>query len=238
VTIVFGPRSRALVLGLQVIWALGCGEPMLPSDYAGPPAETVVGNVLGEQPELRNAKQPAFSLEWLTEAAPVSVPLQSTALHGQPLQFQRSPRNHDWSIGVERPSPQARLDLSYASDHVRFAVGKMVYFDDGVPNGRLDWRCVGSQCDVIKAVSAEFIVFVERPPTCRPASGGPLRDRLSPGFHYYRLDPLGLREVSPGEPLSFVPTVRSLAESVPTENLRDFAVVLIERWRGSAFDGC
>jgi hypothetical protein len=228
-----------LVLGLQALWGWGCGDPLLPSDYAGPPAATVAGNVLSELPGQRNAKQPAFSLEWLTAVAPVGGAIQSSSLLGQPLQFQRSPRDHEWNIGVERPAVQARLDLTYASDHVRFSVGKMVYFDDGVRDGRLDWGCVGPACDVVKAVSAEFIVFVERPPTCQPIGGGPTRPRLAPGFHYYRLDPLGaLLEVSPAEPLSFVPTMRTLAESAPAVELLEFARRLMDRWRGSALEGC
>ena len=228
---VLGPRGRVLVFALPALCGSGCGDPMLPSDYAGPPAATVAGNVLGEQPELRNAKQPAFSLEWLTAVGRIGgVALQSSALFGQPLQFQRSPRDHEWNIGVERPGVQARLD---ASDQVRFSVGKMVYFDDGVRDGRLDWKCVGSDCDVVKAVSAEFIVFVEHPPTCQPIGGGPTRARLAPGFHYYRLDPT-LREVSATEPLTFVPTVRSLADSAPAADLLEFARQLTLRWSVSA----
>ncbi len=227
-------QPRALVLGLQVLWGLGCGDPMVPSDYSGPPAATVAGNVLGELPALRNAQEPAFSLEWLTTREP-SDPLVS-----QPLQFERSDRHHEWNIGVEQPTARARLDLSLAtSDDVRFAVGKMVYFDDGRNDGRLDWRCLGTTgCDQVKAVSAEFIVFVERAPTCQPIGGGPLRPRLSPGFHYYHLDQGLLRESTPGEPLTFVPTIRSLADSNPTNELRAFADYLIARWRGTALDGC
>jgi hypothetical protein len=222
-------RARVLVLlGPPMLWALGCGDAMLPSDYSGPPAATVSGNVLGDLPELRNAQEPAFSLEWLTSNEQIN-PLVS-----QPLQFERSDRHHEWNIGVEQPAARARLDL----DHVRFAVGKMIYFDDGLRDRRLDWKCVGVGCDRVKAVSAEFIVFVERPPTCQPSGGGPLRPRLQPGFHYYRFDELGLREVSPTEPLSFVPTVRSLAESNPTPELRAFASFLIERWRSIAQLGC
>jgi hypothetical protein len=226
--------ARVLVLlGPQVLWALGCGDPMLPSDYAGPPAATVSGNVLGELPELRNAQEPAFSLEWLTGSE------QINPLVGQALQFERSDRHHEWNIGVEQPAARARLDLSQgASDHVRFAVGKMIYFDDGQRDRKLDWKCTGVGCDQVKAVSAEFIVFVERPPTCQPSEGGPLRPRLAPGFHYYRFDGAGLREMPPGEPLSFVPTVRPLAESNPTLELRAFANYLIERWRGTALQGC
>jgi hypothetical protein len=227
-------RARVLVLlGPPLWWALGCGDPMLPSDYSGPPAATVSGNVLSDLPELRNAEEPAFSLEWLTSSEQIN-PLVS-----QPLQFERSERHHEWNIGVEQPAARARLDLNPAtSDHVRFAVGKMIYFDDSLRDRRLDWKCLGAGCDRVKAVSAEFIVFVERPPTCQPSGGGPLRARLAPGFHYYRFDEAGLREVAPGEPLSFVPTFKSLAESNPTPALLTFAKYLIERWRSIALTGC
>ena len=222
-----------MAFGLHVFGSLGCGDPMLPSDYSGPPAATVGGNVLGEQPALRNAREPAFTLEWLASNE------QSNPLFSQPLQFARSDRHHEWNIGVEQPAARARLDLSLAaSDDVRFAVGKMVYFDDGIRDGRLDWKCLGVGCDQVKAVSEEFIVFVERPPTCQPLGGGPVRARLTPGFHYYRLDQLELREVAPGEPLNFVPTTRSLADSNPTAALRAFATFLIDRWRGSTLEGC
>jgi hypothetical protein len=228
-----GFLPRVIVLGLQVAWGLGCGDPMLPSDYSGPPAATVAGNVLGALPSLRNAQEPAFSLEWLTSAE------QSNPLVSQPLQFERSDRHHEWNIGVEQPAARARLDLNpAASDHVRFAVGKMVYFDDGRRDGRLDWKCLGTGCDQIKAVSAEFIVFVERPPTCQPIGGGPLRARVLPGFHYYHLDQVGLREMGPGEALTFVPTVQSLADSNPTAELQRFAAYLINLWRGTAFSDC
>jgi hypothetical protein len=229
-------RGRVLVLALQAFLVgagLGCGDPMLPSDYSGVPAATVGGNVLSDLPTIRNAREPAFSLEWLTGSG------QSNPLVSQPLQFQRADRLHEWSIGVDQPAARARLDLTVAaSDHVRFAVGKMVYFDDSLRDRRLDWKCVGVGCDQVKAVSAEFIVFVERPPTCQPIGGGPVRPRLAPGFHYYRFDEQGLREMNPGEPLSFVPTTGPLSASNPTEQLRAFAQYLIDRWRGTALEGC
>jgi hypothetical protein len=206
---------------------------MLPSDYAGPPAATVAGNVLGNE---RFAINPAFSLEWLTGGNLNAVGQTTGPLLGQPLQFERAEREHDWNIGVELPASRARL--SFAADQVRFAVAKMVYFDDNVRDRRVDWACVGSGCDVVKAVSAEFVVFVEQPPTCMPTGGGPLRPRITPGFHYYRLEPTGLREISPGEPLTFVPTVRPLAESNPAGDLLEFATYLIERWRVTALDRC
>jgi hypothetical protein len=226
-------RGRSLVLGLSVLSGSGCGDPMVPSDYSGPPAATVAGNVLGDLPELRNAQEPAFTMEWLGDDE------QTNQLFSQPLQFARSDRHHEWNIGVEQPAARARIDLPLAaSDHVRVAVGKMIYFDDGRRDRQLDWKCLGNDCDQVKAVSVEYVLFVERPPTCQPAAGGPLRARLSPGFHYYRLDQMGLREISPSEPFSFVPTYRSLADSNPALDLRAFADYLIERWRGLAFDRC
>jgi hypothetical protein len=205
---------------------------MLPSDFVGPPAATVAGNVLGT---ARFALNPAFSLEWLTEGSLNAIG-QTGPLLGQPLQFERADREHDWNIGVELPATRARL--SYAADHVRFAVAKMVYFDDLLADRKLDWSCLGSSCDLVKAVSAEFIVFVEQPPTCLPSGGGPVRPRMAPGFHYYRLESTGLREINPGEPLTFVPTVQPLAESNPARELLEFANYLIDRWRGTALDGC
>ncbi len=211
---------------------------MLPSDYAGPPAATVGGNVLGDE---RFASNPAFSLEWLPRvnyASGLNSLSQIGPLLGQSLQFERSEREHDWNIGVELPGNSARVDLIFATDHVRFAVAKMIYFDDSVRDRRLDWSCQGAGCDVVKAVSAEFIVFVEQPPTCMPSGGGPLRPRIAPGFHYYRLEATGLREISPGEPLTFVPTSKPLSESDPTQDLIEFAAFLIDRWQRTAFDGC
>src|SRR5687768_16075999 len=100
---------------------------MLPSDYVGPPAAEVTGNVTLEGVSTaREAERPRLSLEWLAGLA-VS-PTGGSALVGQPLRFARSTRiQTDWDIGLETPIDGAKMPLPGASDRVRVAVGKMVY---------------------------------------------------------------------------------------------------------------
>src|SRR5688572_13024361 len=96
-------RSRVLAWQLQLTALVGvaggvvagCGDPVLPSDYVGPPASTTTGKVveLGTV-TAREASRPRLSLEWLTSLAGAQG---QSALEGQPLRFSRSPTvQADW----------------------------------------------------------------------------------------------------------------------------------------------
>jgi hypothetical protein len=233
VTRAMGGSSRLLlVLGLFGGLA-GCGDPMLPSDFAGPPASAVGGNVSGAE---KDATRPRLSLEWLSAPA---TQASGTALMGQPLSYRRSTKlENDWEIGVQLPSEQAKLTWGVlGSSPVRLAVGKMAYFDDRDGNGRLDWSCVGAGCDLVKAVSAEFVVYLDTPLYCQPRAGGPLRPRVAAGYHYYQLDGGAPRDLGGRANMSFVVSDRSLSESDPTEELRSFVSLLRAAWAGLG-DGC
>jgi hypothetical protein len=219
---------------------VGCGDAMLPSDFSGPPAAAVSGNVVVPVPGAsKDATRPRLSLEWWT-----GLTGQSTiggALIGQPLVYKRSARlENDWEIGLQLPSDAATWSSSVVGGmgEVKLGVAKMVYFDDRVPDDRLDWACRAGSCDQVKAVSAEYVVFVERPPTCQPNGGGPLRARISAGYHYYRLDSGIIRELARGDAMSFPVSQRTLGESDPTAELRAFAWMLLRSWSLSPFEGC
>jgi hypothetical protein len=226
----------ALTIGLAAANA-GCGDAYLPADYAGPPAAAITGNVFGE-PTDKQAQYPMLSLEWLEAPASGAAPLVGDLL-GQPLRFVRSQRlDNDWDIDLPLPVEKAKLVRTNASGRIGFSVGKMVYYDDRTHDGQLDWTCAGSNCDVIKAVSPEFVVFLESSPPCRTRVGDPIRPQVDRGFHYYRLLDGLPQELAQNEPLSFLITDQTPSESDPSADLRAFAEALLQLWSISALGGC
>lgn len=211
--------------------ATGCGDPMLPSDYAGPPASAVRGTVAGSSGD---AERPHLALAWL---APDSIVDQAMPLLGQSLSFQRSAGLHsDWDIGLAFPADAAKLNITVGERPVRLAVAKMVYFDDRVADARLDWSCRAATCDVVKAVSAQFVVYIDAPPTCTTRTG--IRPRVSAGYHYYAHAAGSVRELAATESMSFTLIDRSVADSNPTTELRAFLGSLLWSWTLTAVDGC
>jgi hypothetical protein len=228
--------------GMQVLVA--CGDAMLPSNYVGPPAANVSGVVFFQNATITtDALRPQLSLEWLTTLGNASG---GSKLVGQPLRLKRSERiQSDWDIGLETPIDGVKLPapgVASASSGAgaRLGVGKMIYFDDRDGDGRLDWSCtgLGRSCDQIKAVSREFVVFVEAPVCSRSLRGGATGDRLSAGYHYYRMDGLLLSELGKGESMSFVLGDRTLADSDPSDELRSFASLLFALIASNPLDPC
>jgi hypothetical protein len=206
---------------------------MLPSDFSGPPAAAVTGNVLpglvGGTPE---AAHPRLSLEWLSADS-------ALALIPQPLSFQRSSRlQHDWDIGLALPADSVKFDADVGPRTVRMGVAKMVYFDDRNQNDAIDWSCRGPQCDRVLAFSDQYVVFVDKPQFCDPAAGTQPKTRLQPGYHYFSVSNGVLREMSSSDSLSFTLIDRAPADSDPTEALLSFAQGLVRIWQLGGLTGC
>jgi hypothetical protein len=226
----------AFVTGLAAGNA-GCGDAYLPSDYAGPPAAAVTGNVFGT-PTDKLAQYPMLSVEWLEAPESAAAPL-TTELLGQPLRFVRSQRlDHEWDIDLPLPLERAKLVRTEASGRFGFSVGKLVYYDDRMLDGALDWSCGGAGCDLIKAISQEFVVYLESAPPCRARSGVSSRPQIDRGFHYYRLLDGQPLELSPNEPLSFLISDQTPRESDPSAELRAFAESLLQLWSLGSLGGC
>jgi hypothetical protein len=229
-------RGRLLGIGVIAVLA-GCGDAMLPADYQGPPAGAVSASVFQIAP-VTKVQRPQLSLEWLTnlDALP-----GSNTLTGQPLRFARSPAlQTDWDIGLELPIEGAKMERPIgpaATDRVRIGVGKMVYFDDQNGDGRLVWNCRGIGCDQPKAVSNEFVVYVDPMALCALGSD-PRRRAVAAGYHYYRFVGGVPGELEPGDTVSFFLADRSLAESDPSDELRTFARQLLVDWTRSVSGAC
>jgi hypothetical protein len=211
---------------------------MLPGDFAGPPASAVSGNVVAAVGAgTKDAVRPRLSIEWLAGHLPYP---DTPSLIGQPVSYQRSSKlQNDWEIGLQLPTEAAKFVARVGGDsQVRLSVGKMVYYDDRTEDGHLDWSCRGARCDIVKAVSAEFVVFVESPLHCQPHEGGPLRARVPAGYHYFRYEEGVIAELGDRDAMSFVLTDRSLAESDPTAALRAFTQALLRSWSVSTLEGC
>lgn len=211
-----------------------CGDAMLPSDFTGPPAGAVTGTVShGAGAGPRDAARPRLSLEWL-------APFEATrTLIGQPVSYQRSSKlQSDWDIGLGLPAAGARFDAHVGREPVRIAVAKMVYFDDHNGDGRLDWSCRDLPCDTVKAVSAQYVLYVETPPLCRARPDLPPQPRLIAGYHYYTIEEGGLREASSEESIDFTLLDRSLPESDPTSDLHAFTNLLLRGWSVASLSGC
>jgi hypothetical protein len=241
-----GSRCSAVILGVTAVGAMqvlvACGDPMLPSDYVGPPAANVSGVIFSQSANITpDALRPQMSLEWLTGNT-----AGKTQLMGQPLRLKRSERiQNDWDIGLETPVDGAKLPAlgvtsAGSGSGPRVGVGKMIYFDDRNGNGRLDWSCTGfaSSCDQIKAVSREFVAFVDAPVACSKGLRGETGERYSAGYHYFRMDGQYLYKLHEGESMSFVLGDRTLAEGDPSAELRSFANMLLWLVAGGPLNPC
>jgi len=207
---------------------------MLPSDYTGKPAGEVHGTVLSTRSEPE-ADRPLLSLEWL---APADGRPGSTSLIGQLVRYQPSPKLQvGWDIGLGFPTEGTRLEFDVGQQRVRLGVARMVYFDDRTQDRRLDWSCGGPDCDRVKAISAQYVLYIESPPYCQ-TEGRPAQPRLRPGYHYYSFDGIHLRQLSSGEAMSFSLTDRTPADADPSAELRAFAGALWRSWSVSALEGC
>ncbi len=232
-------RLTALV-GVASGVVAGCGDPVLPSDYVGPPASTTTGKVveLGTV-TAREVSRPRLSLEWLTS---LSGTQGQSALEGQPLRFSRSPTlQSDWDIGLEVPISSPKLiDQSVTgTEGLQISVGKMVYYDDRNADGRLDWTCRGDTCDVAKAVSHEYVVYVGGTKACRNSTDGSKSStRPAAGYSYYEFQGGTIRKLDSGESVRFM--LADLAPHDPSDDLRRFATQLLTLWlsRGALSGGC
>jgi hypothetical protein len=202
---------------------------MLPSNFSGPPASAVTGNVVASATGgSKDAAHPRLSLEWLDNI--------NAKLVSQSLNYQRSSKlQTDWDIGLALPEETAKFDVPVGSRSARIGVGKIVYFDDVDNDGQLDWSCTGAGCDRVMAVSAEFVLFVERPPSCQTTSKP--KALLAAGYHYYSSASGGLREISPSDPLNFTIIDEAPVDAAPTRELESFALYLKNLW-GLNPDGC
>jgi hypothetical protein len=227
---------RRITLPLALGALAGCGDPVLPSDYEGPPTAAVTGNVTGLG---QDAERPRMSLEWLLVGA------GTASLTGQPLSFQRTNigATHDWDIGLWLPVERAKFDVPAdvgAGAGARIGVGKIVYFDDRNRIDRIDWSCRGPSCNRVLAVSAQFVLYVEQPSYCQEAGKNALRPRIGAGYHYFSFDAaaMSLRELTPTDPVTFTIVDKSPADSMPTGELMDFKMQLSRMWRLGPFGGC
>jgi hypothetical protein len=237
-----------LLLATLGAWGLpGCGDALLPSDFSGPPAAAVHGDVVGAEGQPRDAARPRLALEWL-----VGFSSDSPALLQQPLAFERSPRlQHDLRIDLRLPDEGARFATSASLEEAsglraaagpRLAVAKIIYFDDRVPDDRLDRGCraelAPAPCDEVKAVSAHYVVFLEEPLYCPRGEELRGRVRLAAGYHYFAFEGGVLREIGPEEALHFDVGDRTLAEGDPTMALADFTHALLRALGRALQDGC
>jgi len=244
-------RSRVLAWQLRLtalVWVAGgvvagCGDPVLPSDYAGPPASTTTGKVveLGTV-TAKEASRPRLSLEWLTS---LSGAQGQSSLEGQPLRFSRSPTlQTDWDIGLEVPisSPKLIDQSDTGTDGLQISVGKMVYYDDRNADGRLDWTCRSGTCDLAKAVSYEYVVYVGGTKACRNGTGGLETNSARPaaGYSYYEFQGGTIRKLNSDESVRFLLADLSLSQSDPSDELRKFARLLLTLWQslGALSGGC
>lgn len=205
-----------------------CGDAMLPSDYAGPPAGVVTGNVLPSSVPgvtATDAKNPQLSLEWLDGNV-------TNSLVAQPVSFQRSERlQHDWDIGLSLPTDSAKFEVTVtrASSKTVIGVAKMVYFDNQDGSGRIDWSCHAATCNRVLAISSQYVVFIDHSLACQRS--GQLVSKtnlLSAGYHYFSIDGGGsIVELGPSESMSFVVVGGIQANLTPTIDLRNFAERLI-----------
>jgi hypothetical protein len=220
---------------LTLPWALvviaGCGDPVLPSDYPGPAASAVSGNVIqGLMGAGRDAERPRMSLVWLVDQA------FSPSLIGQPLSFRRSVKlQHDWDIGLFLPVEGAAqyevpVDAG-AGAGARIGVAKIVYFDDRNKTESLEWGCAGSSCDRVLAISDQFVLFVDRPSYCQEPGKG-AQERVASGYHYYAFDvgTMTMRQLTASESMSFTVMDKAPAETLPTQSLVEFTNSIRRKW--------
>jgi hypothetical protein len=220
-----------LTLPLALVVFAGCGDPVLPSDYPGPAAAAVSGNVIqGLTGVGGDAERPRMSLVWLIDQT------VTPSLIVQPLSFRRSVKlQHDWDIGLFLPIEGAAqyevpVDAG-AGSGARIGVAKIVYFDDRDRSESLEWGCTGTACDRVLAISDQFVVFVDRPSYCVQPGKGP-RERLGSGYHYYAFDAATatMRQLTAAESMSFTVIDRAPADSIPTQSLVEFSSQIRQAW--------
>jgi len=222
-------KRAALPLAFATL--ASCGDPILPSDFTGPPAAAVTGNVVPGTSGTAEAVHPRMSLEWLDEF--------NVSLVGQSLSYQRSAKlQTDWDSGLNLPKETAKFTAPVGSRSVRIAVGKIVYFDDRDGNDKVDWTCGGTTCDRVMSISAQFVLYVERPPYCQAFGGAPAKPRLPAGYHYYSYEGGALRALGVSDSMSFTLIDRTPADSDPTAELQAFTQALLKLWQSNPTTGC
>lgn len=232
-----GARLAAAAMSL----ATGCGDALLPADYAGPPAAEIGGSVVrSDDSQHLEAKSPRLALVWLTSLEEAAA---SSPLFVQPVSFSRSQElRKDWDIGLSTPAEAAKLTLDIGpatTSRPRMAIGKMVYFDDRDGNGVFGFPCTSAACDLVKAVSHEFVVYLDQPLTCQ--SDGPVgalsKVRLTRGFHHFEWDGHTMLEAPPGGDLRFM-LQPGAGWPDAAATLQDFARQMVRTYRIGALTGC
>jgi hypothetical protein len=222
---------RRAAIPLAFVSAMGCGDPMLPSDYSGLPAVEVTGTVVQPSGASPAAERPRLSMEWLDSSG--------TSLIGQSISFQRSTKlERDWDIGLLLPADTVKIERAVGTRAVRIAVGKLVYYDDRDRSEHIEWSCRGSGCDRVMAVSAQYVLFVDKPPYCITLEGTGLKTRMSSGYHYFTLSNNTFREVAATDPMSFTITDLAPPDGDPTAMLQVFANTLFRFWINNLNPGC
>lgn len=227
-------------MGCAATGGLGCGDALLPADYAGPPALSVGASLVrsphGQDDKSLEARTPRLALVWL---ATLEGTGSGPPLLVQPVSFQRSQElRKDWDIGIDAPLEAARVRMPLGGGEPRGAIGKLVYFDDRDDNGRLDVGCASKECDLVKATSAEFVVFMEQPVLCQAAEGLEAKVRLSTGFHHFEWSGMSIVERPPGSDLRFVMQEAQGSWADPINSLKSFARQLERTYRPGVLGGC
>lgn len=215
-----------------------CGDALLPADYQGPPAAEVGGSVVRQgNISYTEAGTPRFSVEWLnaTEAESSGTPLLS-----QTVSFTRSQHlQKDWDLGIDLPKGAAQIRINFGTNSAKVAIGKLVYFDDKDGDRQLDWNCTRPQCDQVKALSAEFVVFLDQPLTCAGKTpGANKKTRFAGGFHYFRLEGTSVQEISADLDLQFELSDTPAAWANPTAQLQRFALQFQRAYSLGELSGC
>ena len=232
-------------LGAALFGASACGDALLPADYDGPAAAEVGGSVVRTtNASFTEASAPRFSIEWLQAAPNGKDSLeeeQDGRLYGQTVAFTRSAQlRKDWDLEFAVPRPAAKIRLQLGAGSTELAIGKLVYFDDKNGDGRVNWGCARSDCDQVKAMSEEFVVFLDQPLTCTASTldGVEKRTRLSSGFHYFQWPGGSVKEVNVEDDLRFELADTPASWVDPTTSLQRFMQQLQRTYGASALGGC
>ncbi len=232
-----------MMAGVLGVPFAACGDPLLPSDYAGPPEATVTGTVFRPDPSqpvsvVEPFTKPLLTIEWLDGR--VKPGQAGRTLIGQRVDYRRAHSiETDWELHLATPVEDARFTPAFDSQGVRVAVGKMVYFDDRVADDLLDWTCNTSRCDIVRSISAQFVVYVDRPPVCTEMatehSVAPATSKISRGYHYFQYHATSgmVEERASHQPLSFHLVNLTPAQADLTEELRSFTQLLLARWNAN-----
>jgi len=90
----------------------------------------------------------------------------------------------------------------------------------------------------VMSISAQFVLYVERPPYCQSFGGAPAKPRLAAGYHYYSYEGGFLRQLGPADPMSFTLIDRAPVDSDPIAELQAFAQALLNVWSSNPTTGC